>query len=164
MKLGLFAVAVGASPRWVLNALTRLKIPRRYDEPLARRLALARLLAETTGAALGEAFALGTLALAETDPHDVWRNESPEGAVTVTIDMPRFFTAYGARLALAINDYGEKARGRKPERRRSAVARARAYGVDTTLLDAQLRRTMAQRVREHQKRVEDLTALRAGRP
>ena len=57
MTLGQFAVAVGASPRWVLNALTRLRVPRRYDEPLARRLALARTLHESAGFPLPRAFA-----------------------------------------------------------------------------------------------------------
>lgn len=162
MTLGQFSVAVGAAPRWVLNALTRLKIPRRYNEPLACRLALARLLSETTGSAMGESLALATRALHNADPHSTWRSESLGGAITITIDMPRFFTAYGARLALSVNTYGEMTRGRKPNRRRSAVTRAREYGVDTTLIDSQLRRTMAQRVSEHQDRVEDLKALRAG--
>src|SRR4051812_24853016 len=110
-------MAVGATPRWVLNALTRLGRPRQYDEPLARRLSLARLLSECTGSPLGEAFALATLALDEADPNGTWRQESPEGAVNLTIDMPRFFTSYGARLALALNRYGERPRGRKGARK-----------------------------------------------
>ena len=164
MTLGQFAVVVGESPRWVLNALTRLTIARRYDEPLARRLSLARLLSETTGSPLREALALATLALDEADPHGVWRSESPSGAVVLAIDMPRFFTGYGARLALARNDYGERTRGRKASRRGTPVSRAQAYGVDTTLLDSQLRRTMQHRVSEHQQRVAELKALRRSLP
>jgi hypothetical protein len=160
MTLGMFAMAVAAPPRWVLNALTRLRIPRRYDEPLARRLALAKRLSETTGAALSEAFALATLALDEADPQTVWRQESDDGAIVLSIDMPRFFTAYGARLAMALDQYGEKTRGRKPSRRGSAVARAQAYGVDTTLLESQLARTMERRVRDAAENVEFLKAMR----
>lgn len=164
MTLGQFATAVGAPPRWVLNALTRLKVPRRYSEPLARRLSLARLLADTLGTALPEAFGLARRVLDQSGPHDMWRLESPEGAVVVTMDLPRFFTAYGARLALSRNDYGEKKRGRKPRRRGTAVERARAYGVDTTLLDSQLARTPAQRVSELDQNIEFLRRIRVREP
>jgi hypothetical protein len=163
MTLGQFAVAVGAPPRWVLNALTRLGVPRRYSEPLARRLALARLLAEVVGVPLPEAFALAKRVLAEADPFGIWRLESPSGAIALTIEMPRFFTGYGARLALANTQYGEKRRGRKPSRRGSAGERARAYGVDTTLLSAQLSRTPQRRVSELNQNVEFLKNVRVDR-
>lgn len=146
MTLGRFAVAVGASPRWVLNALTRLGVPRRYGEPLARRLALARFIAAAAGTPLPEAFALARRALAEADPRGSWRLEGP-GGVALTVDMPRFFTTYGARLALAVNAYGERVRGRRARRRGSAIERAKAYGVDVTLLDSALDRSLEQRVR-----------------
>ncbi len=146
MTLGRFAVAVGATPRWVLNALTRLGLPRRYGEPLARRLALARFVAEAAGTPLARAFALAGRALAEADPHGEWRLEGP-GGVSLVIEMPRFFTGYGARLALALNRYDERVRGRRPRRRGSAVERARAYGVDVTLLDSALRRGPEQHMR-----------------
>ncbi len=146
MTLGRFAVAVGASPRWVLNALTRLGKPRRYDEGLARRLALARFLTEAAGTPLRDAFALANRALKGADPYGTWRLEGP-GGVAITVDMPRFFTTYGARLALALNQYGEKARGRRPSKRGSAIERAKAYGVDVTLLDSALRRSPEQRLK-----------------
>jgi hypothetical protein len=160
VTLGSFAVVVGASPRWVLNALTRLGIPRRYDEPLARRLSLARLISDTTGSPLRESLAVAMLALDEGNPWGTWRNESADGAVALVLDLPRFFTAYNARLALATNEYGEKTRGRKPNRRRSAVTRAQEYGVDTTLLDSQLRRTLQQRMKEALVNIEALKSMR----
>ena len=162
MTLGQFATAVGAPPRWVLNALTRLKVARRYSEPLARRLALARMLGEGAGTALPEAWTLARRALTETDPFGTWWHESPSGAIALVVEMPRFFTAYGARLALARNNYGEKARGRKAKRRGTAVERARAYGVDTSLLGAQLTRTPAQRVSELDWNLEFLRKVRVG--
>ena len=139
MTLGQFAMAVGASPRWVLNALTRLGLPRRYGEPLARRLALARCIAGAVHTPLPDALGLADRALKEADPHAAWRLEGP-GGVTLEVDLPRFFTIYGAKLALALNHYGEKARGRKPSRRGSAIERAKAYGIDVTLFDSALRR------------------------
>ena len=148
MTLGQFAVAVGATPRWVLNALTRLGLPRRYGEPLARRLALARFIAEAVGTPLPQAFRLAARALAEADPHGTWRPGGEEpGGVSLAIEMPRFFTAYGVNLALARNGYGERVRGRRPRRRGSAVERAKAYGVDVTLFDSALRRGPEQHMR-----------------
>jgi hypothetical protein len=139
MTLGQFAMAVGASPRWVLNAVSRLRLPRRYGEPLARRLALARFIAEAVHAPLPEALRLADRALREADPHATWRLEGPAG-VSLAVDLPRFFTTYGAQLALAVNHYGEKPRGRRPSRRGSAIERAKAYGIDVTLIDSALRR------------------------
>jgi hypothetical protein len=160
VTLGRFAVAAGASPRWVLNALTRLGVPRRYDEPLARRLALARFITEAAGTPLSEAFTLARRALAEADPHGSWRLEGP-GGVALTVDMPRFFTTYGARLALAVNAYGERVRGRRAGRRGSAIERAKAYGVDVTLFDSALRRTPAERLRLLDENVQFVRRLRS---
>jgi hypothetical protein len=148
MTLGQFAMAVGATPRWVLNALTRLKVRRRYDEPLARRLALARMLADTLDMPLPRAFEVAGRAVREGDPYGQWRVESPSGAVILVIDMPRFFTSYGARLAMARNGYDEKPRGRKVRTRATAMRRLGEYGFDTTLIAGQLARTPVQRVAE----------------
>ncbi len=158
MTLGRFAVAVGATPRWVLNALTRLRHPRRYSEPLARRLALARFIAGAAGTPLPEAFRLAERALEEAGPHGTWRFEG-RGGVTLEVEMPRFFTTYGAQLALAINQYGEKARGRRAHRHGSAIERAREFGIDLTLFDSALRRTPEERIRgvaEHMKILSDI--------
>ncbi len=158
MTLGRFAVAVGATPRWVLNALTRLRQPRRYAEPLARRLALARFISEAAGTPLPEAFRLAERALKEADPRGTWKLEGP-GGVALVVDMPRFFTTYGTRLALAINQYGERVRGRRARRRGSAIERAREYGIDLTLFDSALRRTPEERIRgvaEHMRVLSDI--------
>lgn len=160
LSLGQFALAVGAPRRWVLNALTRLGVARRYDEPLARRLALARFLADAVQMPLPKAFAVARRILAEADYHATWRQETPAGAVTLAVDLPRFFTSYGARLALARNQYDERPRGRRPRRRGSAVGRAKAYGMDLTLLDAALARPPAQRMEQLAENMEFLRALR----
>lgn len=159
MTLGQFAMAVGASPRWVLNALARLALPRRYDEPLARRLALARFIAEAVGTPLPDALRLADRALKEADAHATWRLEAL-GGVTLALDLPRFFTTYGAHLALALNHYGEKPRGRRPSRRGSAIERARAYGVDLTLFDSALRRTPEERISAVAENMEFLSKIR----
>jgi hypothetical protein len=160
MTLGRFATAVGASPRWVLNALARLRLPRRgYDEALARRLALCRFIAEAVQTPLPDALRLADRALRETDPQNTWRLEGP-GGVSLVVDLPRFFTTYGANLALALTSYGEKPRGRRPSRRGSAIERARAYGVDVTLLDSALRRTPEERIRRVAEDMAFLSEIR----
>lgn len=160
MTLGPFAVAVHAPPRWVLNALTRLARPRRYSEPLARRLALARMLEAEAGMTLRRAFRLAGRILAATPPHGTWRHESLNGAVALDVDLPRFFTSYLARLSLARTHYGEKARGPRPGRRGSAIARAAAYGFDLTLHDSALRRTKEQRLAALNEDMEIMRRLR----
>ena len=162
MTLGRFATAVGASPRWVLNALARLRLPRRgYDETLARRLALCRFISEAVQTPLPHALRLADRALREAAPSSTWRAEGP-GGVSLVVDLPRFFTTYGANLALALNNYGEKPRGRRPSRRGSAIERARAYGVDMTLIDSALRRTPAERLRLLDENVQVMRRLRSG--
>lgn len=146
MTLGQFATAVGATPRWVLNALTRLGTPRRYAEPLARRLALARYISGAVGTPLPEAARLAERALREADPQGTWRIEGP-GGVALDVDMTRFFTTYGAHLAWALSAYGEKPRGRRARRRGNAIQRAKDYGIDVTLLDSALKRSPEERMR-----------------
>jgi len=160
VTLGRFATAVGASPRWVLNALARLGLPRRgYDEALARRLALCRFISESAQTPLPGALRLADRTLHEADPGSTWRLEGP-GGVSLVVDLPRFFTTYGANLALALNSYGEKPRGRRPSRRGSAIERAKAYGVDVTLLDSALRRTPAERLQLLDENMQVMRRLR----
>ncbi len=148
MTLGQVALAVGATPRWVLNALTRLKVPRRYGEPLARRLALARVLHQSLELELPRAWRRAGRILAEADLHQPWTEPSGDGLVTVTVDLPRVMTMYAVRLALARSTYGERRRGRRDRRRRSAIQRAADWGMDTTLVTASLAESPAARVRE----------------
>jgi hypothetical protein len=161
LTLGQLAMAVGTSRRWVLNALTRLEVPRKdYDEPLARRLSLARELAAALRMPLPGAFAAAGIILKETDPHAAWRVESPDGAVRIEVDLPRFFSAYLPRLALARTHYQEKRRGRPFARGRTAVERAQAWGWDTTLLDSALARPTARRIENLAGSLASLRALR----
>jgi hypothetical protein len=147
LTLGQLATAVGTPPRWVLNALTRLRLRRRgYDEALARRLALARQLAEATRMPLPGAFAAAGVILKETDPHATWSVESPDGAVLIAVDLPRFYATYLPRLAYAMNAYGEKTRGPRRRRRGSALDYARAWGFDTTLFASALMRAPHERL------------------
>jgi hypothetical protein len=160
MTLQQVARAVDASPRWVLNALTRLGVPRRYDEPLARRLALARALHVAAALPLPRAWALARRILAEADYFKDWVHESDDGTVTLTVHLPRFFTYYQTRLSAARTYHVPKRRGPKPPRGPGAVKRAAEYGWDVTLLDTSLERTESERLRHLDEAVGDLSKMR----
>jgi malate/lactate dehydrogenase len=61
---------------------------------------------------------------------------------------------------MALNSYGEKPRGRRPSRRGSAIERAKAYGVDVTLLDSALRRTPEERLQLLDENMQVMRRLR----
>ena len=138
MTLQQVARAVDASPRWVLNALTRLGVPRRYTEPLARRLALARALHAGAALPLPRAWDLARRILAEADYFKDWVQESGDGTVTLTVHLPRFFTYYQTRLSAARSYHTPKRRGPRPPKGPGAVKRAAEYGWDVTMLDSSL--------------------------
>lgn len=156
MTLQETAAAVGHSPRWVLNALTRLKVPRRYGEPLARRLCIARLLSVGLKVPLPDAWQLASQALAG-DLSRPWHWQSD--GLRLEIDLPRVLGAYAARLAAARNA-GPRTRGRRPARSKSAVARAREWGTDLTLFESTLNRTMADRLGRAATSIDVLRQLR----
>lgn len=160
MTLGAFAVAVGVSPRWVLNTLARLGVPRRYDEPLARRLALARTLHQGAGLTLPRAWVEAARVLAEADYFADWTVESDDGVVTILVHLPRFFTDYQVRLAAARLRYGPKQPGRKARQRGSAVREAARYGWDLTLLDGNLRVSEEERLHRLDDSADELDTMR----
>lgn len=140
--------------------MTRLRLRKRYDEPLARRLAIARSLREETGMPLARAYALAGEAVA-ADPYSLFERTSDDGAVIIRVDLPRFYTDYQVRLSRARTHVAERVRGRQPKRRRgSAVERAQAYGWDVTLLDSNLRLTEEERLAQLDAAAGELHKLR----
>lgn len=158
MTLGQFALAVGASKRWVLNALAVLGRRPPYTVQLARRLSLARLMKQAFGVPLRRAFDLAGPATASADPAARWRREPSDGCLALEIDLARFHSDFAARLSLALSHYAARRRGRPAKRRGSAVGRAEAYGIDVSLLRSNLRKTPAERL---QRLDEDLAFLKS---
>lgn len=163
MTLGQFAVAAGASTRWVLNAFRVLGLRGGYTVDNARRLAFARLLKETTGLPLKRGLPLADDALATWPADRTWSLRGGDGAVRVTVDLERFLSDCSVRLSLARCWYAEKQRGRPPRRRRRGLAWARAHGVDVELLAWSLARTPEERLRRLDEEVEALRRLDAAR-
>ncbi len=146
LTLGQYATAVGAPKRWVQNAHAVLGLGARYTPEGARRLAFARLLKETAGMPLVDAYPLAAPALASWPAERSWTLAGRDGAAVVTVDLERFLSDCNVRLSLARSWYAERRRGRPPKTRRRGVAWAKWYGVDVTLLETSLRLTPAQRL------------------
>jgi hypothetical protein len=80
--------------------------------------------------------------------------------VRIEVDLPRFFSTYLPRLALARTHYQEKPRGRPFARGRTAVERAQAWGWDTTLLESALARPLERRMEQTADNMALTTAMR----
>lgn len=162
MKLGEYAVAVGATKRWVQNARAALGERGPYGESGARRLAFAKLVKETCSMPLRAAYPLAGAALAAWPAQRSWSYRPGDGAVSVTVDLERFLSDYAARLSLSRSFYAERRRGRP--RKRRGVALAKWYGVDVTLLVESLKLTPAQRLARLEEHVEFIKLLRQRMP
>ena len=160
MTLGQFATIVGASPRWVQNALAVLQHPGRYTLENARLLALARVLGKTCAMPLIAAYSMAQRALAAWPAEETWESVGADGSVRLVVDLRRFLSNVTARLALTRTLYAERRRGRRPRRRLRGVRGARAYGVDLSLLRSPLQRTAGERLRRLDEDVAFVRAMR----
>jgi len=158
MKLGEYAVAVGAPKRWVQNARAALGERGPYTESGARRLAFAKLVKETCSMPLRSAYPLAGAALASWPAQRSWSYRPGDGAVSITVDLERFLSEYAARLSLSRSYYAERRRGRP--RKRRGVALAKWYGVDVTLNEESLKLTPAQRLTQMDANREFSKSLR----
>lgn len=159
MNLTRFAIAAGATPKWVLNAHALLGIRRIYDEARAQLFALTCELAESSlplQAAYRTAEAM--LALGPRGGDQNWE-EPLGGMVWVRIDQARFLTRWGLALAWARRPEVERRRGR-PARLRQGLSGAEEYGVDLSLLRASLNRSPAERLQRLDEDREFLQSLR----
>ena len=161
MTLGSFAVAAGASRKWVQNAQALLQLQPEYTPERAKLFALIRALEDGFDLPLGRAYALASHTLAAPDDPDRWRHRSHDGIATIQIDRDRFLSSFAARLSLAREGYAERRRGRPAARtRRGGVAAAREHGIDIDLLEESLRRTPAERLRRLDDDVAFVQSLR----
>lgn len=160
MSLSQFAVTVGASPRWVLNARAVLGLKRRYTNTVARRLGLAREIRDATGIPLRRAWRLAAEALAAWPAQREWAYAGRGGSVRLVVDLERYLSDYAIRVSLSRTRYGERRRGRPRRGAGDPVAAAEAYGVDVGLLRENLRRSPEARLRRLEEAKEFLQAAR----
>ena len=149
MTLADFAVLVDASPKWVLNTRAVLGPGIRYTVAVAERLSLVRTLNRDLAISLPRAWALAGEALARTpDPSGLVNFVAGDGTANLTIDIDRLCSAISTRRSLLTTMPPGRRVGRKPKRRSNPLTAARRYGLDVTLLQANLSRHPAERLRQ----------------
>lgn len=126
---------------------------RAYSMPLARQLAVTHELQSALGIPLAVAFRVAGDALAAQPIAGLTLVPVREGAdAMVAVDVARLLAAVEARASAWRAGYGARAAGRPPKTRRpsrtAALERARDWGLDLSLVQANLRRTPEQRLRQ----------------
>lgn len=169
MTLSEFAYLLNVSPKWVQNTAVVLGREFRYDLPTARRVAVARALAEALELPIARAYAMAGDVLERYDgsrrPVSV---STPDGVVDVQVDVYRILAAVYTGLSRMRTNYAPRLRGRPTAERRDPIRAAAEYGLDLTLLAANLRRTPAERLRQldamvdFRRRVRRMGQERAG--
>ena len=149
MTLAEFAYLLDVDPKWVQNTAAALGGSLRYTIPSARRLAVARALAETAGMPMPGAWALAGGVLRKAGGSEEPVRVSADGdPVAVTVDVYRIVAAVNVGLSRLRTMYAPRQRGRPAKVRRDPLRAAEEYGLDLTLLGANLRRTPAERLKQ----------------
>jgi hypothetical protein len=157
-----FALAVGATEKWVHNAAAALGREVAYSQAAARRLAVARAIQGITPVSLLVADRLAGSALASPVPESGSIAVLATQGGSVTLDLRRVLSAFAARLARATHHVPRRPgrrRGAQQQRSADARARAHAYGIDLSLIDSNLRRTPEERLRALDANAEFVGAL-----
>ena len=149
MTLADFALLVNASPKWVLNTRAVLGPGIRYTTAVAERLALARLLNRAFEIPMPRAWTLAGEALRTTPgPSGLIEFPAEYGIVKLSVDVQRLRAAIATRRSLLVTMPPRRRAGRKPKRQANPITAATRYGIDVTLLQANLGRGHAERLRQ----------------
>ena len=150
MTLAEFALLVDAEPKWVLNARQVLGRAIRYTVPVAEQLAMGHLLQRSLQVPLAVSWVLARRALAasgeETVP--VRLAITADETITLSIDVHRLRSALNTRRSRLATMPAPRRAGRPARRTRSPLRAAEEYGLDLSLLHANLARSPAQRLRQ----------------
>jgi hypothetical protein len=165
-----FALAVGATEKWVHNAAAALGRGMAYTPATARLLAVARAVQAVTPVPLVVAQRLAATALALPVPESGSVAISATDGGSVTLDLRRALSTFAVRLGRAVEHVPRRPgrrRSLRSQRSRDARGRAHTYGVDLSLIDSNLRRTPDERLRALDANATFVRALarrRAGSP
>ena len=155
MTLAEFALLVDARPKWVLNTRAILGSGVRYTVAVAERLALARVLNRDLSIPLPRVWELAGEALASGGKS--FEFTAGDGTATLAIDLNRLRAAVATRRSLFAEMPARRRVGRKPKRAANPLVAARNYGLDVTLLQANLARHPSVRLRQ----LDDMAAFRS---
>ena len=159
-----FALAVGASEKWVENAGRLLGRKFRLSIEQSVWLGLVRTLNQDLEIPLMRAAMLADEAVgigAEDRPLVVGRSDST--AVGISIDMPRYRSSHAVALSAALTLGGPRRRGRQGVQSKGkshAIEKARRYGVDIDLLREGLKLSRAQRLEQLDANAQFVRSIR----
>ncbi|WP_325312467.1 hypothetical protein [Longimicrobium sp.] len=162
MTLAQFALAVNADTKWVQNASAGLGVYLAYSEGDARRLGLAKVIHETAGTPLRAAWEMAGPALAADPSAPIVSAESGDGSVRVAVDVDRYLCTFTAWLSRAYL-HEPRRRGRPAVRERAPALSAESFGLDVSLIAANMRRPLAERLREADDAAELMNRFRLRR-
>ncbi len=160
-----FASVARADEKWVENAAAALGRRLRYTPDEARWMGIVRLLAHEFAIPVARAAELADVAVrAPSETRSFTLAVSADGVISAVIDLARYHSTFVAALSAALHHGGPRRRGRPPARRTTrasnAVARAKAHGVDISLLRSALEQPPAVRLARLDASSSFLEALR----
>lgn len=159
MLLGEIAYLLDVEPKWVLNTSSALRCPKRYSLELAQQLAVARVITQALGTSLPVAWQLAHRALDAYARGDSPVTVAPSVAeVTLVVDVQRILSTLNVRYAALTCSIAPRQRGRRAGAQRDKVRAAAEWGIDVSLLAANLRLTPEQRLRQ----LDAMAAFAAG--
>ena len=160
-----FALAVGATPKWINNTRSILGLNSQLGPEAARTLGLTHQLHRALSCSLARAAEFAAQVLrAPLHQRELRIALDDQGRMELVIDLWRDSTLHLARLSLAITRPPVEQRGRpstKRQPRQRAVTRAIAYGVDVTRLREGRGRSVRERLVRLDENVAFLTMGRA---
>jgi hypothetical protein len=142
------AIAAAADLKWLTNSAGLLRRALRYTPDHARWWGLVRLLVDELGLSLKAAADTASNALRSPGSSSKVRvSADPSGSAALVVDLPRYESIFLGNLSRALVQETPRRRGRvKQSSRKDAIAAARDYGIDISLLRSALERTPAERL------------------
>jgi hypothetical protein len=138
-------------PKWVLNTCAALQLGTTYSLELARTLQLTHRLHDTLAMPLTQAYEIALTLQDEPRCGDRALVTIPLtylGDISVKVDVARLDAAFAARRAALMTTVEPRVRGRPSSPSDDPIAAAEAWGLDLSLLSANLRRTPSERLRQ----------------
>jgi hypothetical protein len=142
------AIAAAADLKWLTNSARLLRRTLRHTPDHAKWWGLVRLLVDELGLSLKAAAYAASTALRSPGSSSQFRaSADPSGSAALVIDLPRYESIFLGNLSRALVQETPRRRGRiRQSSRKNAVAAARDYGIDISLLRSALERTPAERL------------------
>ena len=150
-SLAELAYLADAPPKWVLNTCAAVAPGEAYSLELGRRLYAARGLQRALDLSIASAYALAGEVGRAIEAGVATFTPPPHAAapfLALQFDLVLLASSFAVRRAALRTTIAPRARGRPSRASSSPLAAAEAWGLDVSLLRANLRRTPAERLRQ----------------